>query len=280
MLLLDHFRPPLSTRRHWHSFHNAWATYLASDLNQRLPEGFFAEPNVQFGTEVQFGIEIDVAAFEENSEALTLTPSLASPDASVPGWQPPTPTQTIAFESSDAIVEVSILGSEGGPNLRAAIELASPANKDRLQQRNAFVSKCETYLREGIGLVIVDVVTTRQANLHQELLERFAGGSAVGSANLQRIAPSSQGSEQPHADQPPGFRLDGSYVGGYRSVIDCSSAERSQPSAAGSLQIWYECFGVGEALPTLPLWLGQQLCLPLLLQEAYAQTCRSQRLGN
>jgi len=33
------------------------ATYIASDLNQRLPEGF--EPNVQFG------IEIDVATFEE-----------------------------------------------------------------------------------------------------------------------------------------------------------------------------------------------------------------------
>ena len=55
MTLLDHFRPPLSTRRHWHAFHNAWATYIAGDLNASLPEGYFAEPNVQFG------IEIDVA---------------------------------------------------------------------------------------------------------------------------------------------------------------------------------------------------------------------------
>src|SRR5437773_1619937 len=59
MALQDHFRPPLSMRRHWHAFHNAWATYIASDLNQQLPEGYFAEANVQFG------IEIDVAAFEE-----------------------------------------------------------------------------------------------------------------------------------------------------------------------------------------------------------------------
>lgn len=59
MSLQDHFHPPLSVRRHWHAFHNAWATYIASDLNQRLPEGYFAEPNVQFG------IEIDVATFEE-----------------------------------------------------------------------------------------------------------------------------------------------------------------------------------------------------------------------
>lgn len=58
-MVQDHFRPPLSVRRHWHAFHNAWATYIASDLNAKLPEGYFAEPNVQFG------IEIDVAAFEE-----------------------------------------------------------------------------------------------------------------------------------------------------------------------------------------------------------------------
>ena len=52
MPLLDHFQPPLSTRRHWHAFHNAWATSLAADLNQRLPEGYFVEPNVQFGIEI------------------------------------------------------------------------------------------------------------------------------------------------------------------------------------------------------------------------------------
>ena len=59
MPLLDHFHPPLSERRHWHSFHNSWATYLSSQLNTLLPAGYFAEANVQFG------VEIDVAAFQE-----------------------------------------------------------------------------------------------------------------------------------------------------------------------------------------------------------------------
>jgi hypothetical protein len=77
MVLLDHFRPPLSSRRHWHAFHNAWATYLATDLNQKLPEGFFAEPNVQFG------IEIDVAAFEE-SAILPIMPLWLDADRCVP----------------------------------------------------------------------------------------------------------------------------------------------------------------------------------------------------
>jgi hypothetical protein len=60
MPLLDHFHPPLSERRHWHAFHNSWATYISSQLNAMLPEGYFAEANVQFG------VEIDVAAFEEH----------------------------------------------------------------------------------------------------------------------------------------------------------------------------------------------------------------------
>lgn len=79
--LQDHFRPRLSLRRHWHALYNAWATYLASDLNTLLPEGYFAEPNVQFG------IEIDVAAFEEGASVIGGTG----------GWNPPAPTQTIPF---------------------------------------------------------------------------------------------------------------------------------------------------------------------------------------
>ena len=31
MPLLDHFHPPLSQRRQWHSFHHAWAAVIAFD---------------------------------------------------------------------------------------------------------------------------------------------------------------------------------------------------------------------------------------------------------
>ncbi|MBD2465899.1 hypothetical protein H6G89_33475 [Oscillatoria sp. FACHB-1407] len=59
MVLLDHVRPPLSHRRHWHGFYNAWSTYLADDLNQILPEDYFAEPNAQFRS------GIDIATYSE-----------------------------------------------------------------------------------------------------------------------------------------------------------------------------------------------------------------------
>jgi hypothetical protein len=88
MVLQDHFRPPLSIRRHWHAFHNAWATYIASELNQKLPPNYFAEPNVQFG------IEIDVAAFKESKDSES---AIQIPTNYADEWTPPIPDQTIPF---------------------------------------------------------------------------------------------------------------------------------------------------------------------------------------
>ena len=115
MPLLDHFHEPLRARRHWISFHSAWATFIASDLNRRLPKDYVAEPNVKFN------IEIDVPTFRDSAIAESLTG----------GWQPPAPTMTVAFTAVADIVEVQIMDLCGGASLVGAIEIVSPANKDR-----------------------------------------------------------------------------------------------------------------------------------------------------
>jgi hypothetical protein len=239
MMLQDHFRPPLSTRRHWHAFHNAWATYIASDLNTKLPEGYFAEPNVQFG------IEIDVAAFEESQqEFANETAVIQLPTESQSRWIPPEATQTVPFLPTTESVEISIFDCETGPILKGAIELVSPTNKDRATHRAAFVSKCETYLRQGIGLIVVDVVTARQAHLHSELLARLTEGKASSvKLNLYAVA--------------------------YRAI-----ERNGQPS----LDIWQEELAIGSILPTLPLWLHGEICLPVDLAATYERTCREQRI--
>jgi len=99
-MLQGHFRPPLSVRRHWHAFHNAWATYIASHLNQQLPEGYFAEANVQFG------IEIDVATFEEREFVARISHR---------AWTAPAPTQTIPLTIITDVVEVLVFDREAGP---------------------------------------------------------------------------------------------------------------------------------------------------------------------
>jgi hypothetical protein len=226
MPLLDHFHPPLSERRHWHSFHNSWATYLSSQLNALLPAGYFAEANVQFG------VEIDVAAFEE--------PGTATPST---GWQPPPAAARLPFEMSGEVVEVGIFSRSGGPRLAGAVELVSPANKDRPLHREAFVSKCVTYLQAGVGLVLVDVVTERVADLHRELLVRLGS-----------------------SDPGPGPVLSGS---AFRPV---------QRDGVNVLDVWREPIAVGQLLPTLPLWLRGGLCLPVELEATYERTCVEQRV--
>ncbi len=239
--LQDHFRPPLSLRRHWHAFHNAWATYLAADLNRRLPEGYFAEPNVQFG------IEIDVATFEEagpNGHPQADDGSDLSLVGAGGGWVAPAPTLTIPVAIFTDTVELLVFDREGGPTVAGAIELVSPANKDRPSHRDAFVAKCVTYLQKGVGLVVVDVVTDRQANLHEELLAHLDSRDvAAWDAEL--------------------------YAAAYRPI-------RREEEA--SLDIWQESLAVGRALPTMPLWLRGNLCLPVDLEATYDRTCREQRI--
>jgi hypothetical protein len=226
MPLLDHFHPPLSERRHWHAFHNSWATYLSSQLNTLLPAGYFAEANVQYG------VEIDVAAFEESAT-----------EPAPAGWVPPPRQASYPLELAGAVVEVGVFSKAGGPQLAGAVELVSPANKDRPAHREALVSKCVTYLQAGVGLVLVDVVTERPTDFHRELLMRLG------------------------VDDPgPGPALSG------------SAFRRVERNGAGALDVWREPFAVGQPLATLPLWLRGGLCLPVELEATYTRTCIEQRV--
>jgi hypothetical protein len=238
MPLQDHFCPPLSIRRHWHAFHNAWATYLAADLNQRLPAGYFAEANVQFG------IEIDVAAFEEPTSGSPGIGVDSQGGGTIGGWTAPSPTLTVPISTLTDVVEVVVFSQEGGPTLAGAIELVSPANKDRPAHRDAFVFKCAAYVQQGIGLIVVDVVTDRRANLHAELLTRLRVGKAE-------------------------FREIELYAAAYRPV------KREEQT---NLEIWLETLAVGKPLPTMPLWLRGGLSLPVELETTYDRTCREQRI--
>lgn len=229
MPLLDHFHPPLNLRRHWNAFHHAWATYISSELNRILPEGYFAEPNIKFG------IEIDVATFEEGN---------GKPHSIDTGWAPPAPVMTVPFTMIADLVEVKVFANTEGPTLAGAIELVSPANKDRPESREAFVSKCAAYLQEGVGLIIVDVVTNRRWNLHPELLQRLSVDVEEWDAPL--------------------------YASAYRPILKDEQT---------NLQIWPAEISLGQALPTLPLWLRGGLALRVDLEESYERTSHEQRVA-
>jgi len=241
MPLLDHFHPPLSDERSWESFHAAWASALADDLNQRLPEGYFAEEQTHAGA----SIEIDVATME-SARASTTTNGPATATATPRVWSPPAPVGTIPATFSDDF-EVRIFSTLAGPTLVGAIELVSPRNKDRPEARRTFAIKCASYLHQRIGLIIVDVVTERRANMHNEIMALLEQG---GQARLPAEA--------------------------YLSAVAYRPVLRDQRQ---EIDFWPALLGVGEALPTLPLCLGADLCLPVDLETIYSGLCRRRRLS-
>ena len=235
-MLRDHFHPPLSRRRPWHATHHAWATAIAADLNERLPAGWFAAPNVQFG------IEIDVATFEE-SESLAANRRESAGPSNVAVYVPPPPAMTLEFPAETDVIEVEVFAEGEELRLAGAVELVSPANKDRREHRRAFLAKCEYLLRRGVGVSIVDVVTTRRANFHTSLLKRFG---------VEAVA------------QPGEL-----YACSYQPVSRDTREE---------LDVWEERLLIGVELPVVPLPLSGGPTVPLRLNDSYERACREQRI--
>jgi hypothetical protein len=46
-----------------------------------------------------------------------------------------------------------------------------------------------------------------------------------------------------------------------------------------TLEAWSKPLVVGEPLPLLPLWLSEELAVPLDLESSYGQTCRDLRIA-
>ncbi len=223
MPLLDHFRPPLSGRRHWEGFHSRWASALADDLNQHwLPENFFAEPQIHLGEKIQ----VDVAAVKDK------------PWVTIPAWLMP------AFFPDT--FEVQVFQSEGGPILVAAVELVSPGNKDRPETRRVFAATCASYLSQGIHLIIVDVVTSRLANLHNELMQLLQAASSF-------------------------------YLAADASLYAVAYRPRSGDST-GEIAVWHQTLAIGQPLPVLPLGLTADLTVPMDLEATYMEACQRLRL--
>src|ERR1022692_4508241 len=146
MPLLDHFHPPLIEERHWESMHSAWANAIVMQLNDSvLPADFFAELHIKIGVPV----EIDVATLEQDHRA----EAEQNGGVATAVYAPPKPALVLPVDFSDLDTFEIEVRQEGGRTLVAAIELVSPANKDRRTHRQAFVRKCASYLQEGIGVI-------------------------------------------------------------------------------------------------------------------------------
>jgi hypothetical protein len=137
-------------------------------------------------------------------------------------WAPPRPTLTVATDlpALDEY-EVCVYDTKFGRRLVAAVEIVSPANKDRPEHRRAFIAKCAALLQNHVGVAIVDLVTNHTFNLYGDLLEL-----------LGQVDPSL-------ADGPPSLY-----------AVAC---RRARDEDGWLLETWMHPLALGQPFPTLPL---------------------------
>jgi hypothetical protein len=252
MPLFDHFHGPLAGRS-WQSFHSQWAGCIAADLNRRLPKRLVAEAPMYLGTKVS----ADIGEYERPNgnghrgngasraevngggvavAAETETEVLAEVDTYLP------PETELAMPASfPTEIKVEVRDRGAAYKLLAVVELVSPANKKEVDEREQFAAKCLSYLGKGIGLVVLDIVTERHKNLHNELVRLAEHDDKFLMPEEQRI-----------------------YVTAYRPV---------HRNKEDRIDLWRWPLKVGEPLPAVPLALRGYGCVKLDLEATYAEAC-------
>jgi hypothetical protein len=235
MPLRDHFRSPVNDTHSWDEVHGGWPMEIVRSLNPILPSGFRSAPQVHLGSP----FEVDVSTYDLDTR---------EPDAPGAGGVATevtlAPTYTVEAELADQDeYEVRVYDAERGRKLVATIELVSPANKDRPENRELFVGKVAALLQKDVCVSIVDLVTVRRANIYADLLTLYG-----------RVDPQL-------APAPP-----------YLYAVTIRG--RRPPRGRFRLDAWLYPMSVGEPLPTLPIWLPSDLRVMLPLETSYQETCR------
>ena len=104
-----------------------------------------------------------------------------------------------------------------------------------------------SYLTRGIGLIVVDIVTNRLANLHNEVMGLFGRGEPF------LLAPAAT-----------------TYAVAYRP---------SRQTSGDQIELWPRILTLGQPLPVLPLALRNAGIVPVDLEETYCEARERSRLG-
>jgi hypothetical protein len=216
-------------RDEWEGMHTYWMTEIAQWLKHRLPPGYRAI--------------IGTSPFAQ----LSIAPG--KPDVSVANGTTPRPHSDAArhsvqpdFEAVVATLEEdhTVLVAKNN-RLIAAVEIISPANKDRPERRDRYAARYLGYLRSGIHLMIVDVhARPRQFSFAQRI------GNEL---DIERPAP----------------------------VSPCVASYQVGPGAPTGgrfLSVWQRELAAAAPLPSLPLCISQEDEVSIDLEATYMDAAR------
>ncbi|MDY3552566.1 DUF4058 family protein [Gemmata sp. JC717] len=248
MPLFDHFHGPLAKTHEWETFHTRWGVSIADDLNSRLPKQFLASAPTRLAPQVAADVVerdwLTVPEEERNGSEVHGAGGVAVA-TKVETYTPPT-TDLAMPATFRGEYTVEVRDTLKASRVIAVIELVSETNKKEESEREQFAAKCLSYLGKGIGLVVIDIVTSRHWNLHNELV---------------RIAKHDDKFLMP--DDP------WTYVTAYRPV------SRKKKDL---IDLWPWPLKVGEPLPAVPLALKSYGCVKLELEATYAEACARLRI--
>jgi hypothetical protein len=238
MPLRDHFRPPVDDLRPWEALHATWPVMIVAALRPRLPKRYYALPRVHSG----MSAEIDVSTYErEENDSFEGGANGSGGGVAAAVWAPARPRLHVATSlPAQDLYEVEIYDRKRHSRLVAAVEIVSPGNKDRPEARSAFATKCAALLKDRVSVIIVDVVTTRSKSLYEELL------TLIGHSDAEAAGP------------------EGLYS------VACRVTKSANEWA---FETWPQPLEVGRPLPIMPLWLADNLAVPLELESTYEQSC-------
>jgi hypothetical protein len=218
--------------RGWESVHLPWLNQLLDWVQPRLPAGY--------------------RAYVGSVPALTIDTPNGRPDVSVRQWTPPA-TESAASDSpsgeeepeQEAVATFTLdpqhaVHIDLHGRLIAAIEVVSPRKKDRPSARERYLGRYAGYLRQGVHLLLIDV------------LPRPAGFSFADAlaANL--------GFEQSPCPAP------------------CAVSYRvGEPVPEGTvLGMWLRRFQAGQPLSAISLALDAQQRIVIDLEHTYREAAR------
>jgi hypothetical protein len=218
--------------RGWDGVHLLWLAELLRSIQPCLP--------------------VDYRAYVGSVPALTVDTPNGRPDLHVRQWTdpptaaaPPIPSTTAAEPDHEAVATFTFdpqraIHIDQDGQLIAAIEIVSPRNKDRPASLNRYLRRCIGYLRQGIHLLLVDVLP-RPANFS------FANELGVDLGFAQELCPLP-------------------YAVSYRV---------GEPVPEGTIiAYWRRLMAVAQPLPVIPLALNVYQQIDIDLEHTYREAAR------